>query len=277
MSRKKKFPKDVMRVLKETSRTFFIPINLLKKDLKQSVSTAYLVYRAIDEIEDHENIPNETKTTILLQLSELFKEPFTEAEYFEIIAPIQEQLPEVSVRLVDWLEACPETAQPILRETGSEMAYGMGKWAEKNWDVQTKEDLDDYTYYVAGIVGVFLSKIWDWSYGYDADFDLAIGFGRGLQAVNILRNEEEDMDERGVSFVPEGWTRADLFAYADKNLAKADAYIDTLTERSTILFCKLPLAFAHKSLAAMKEGREKMNRQEVEETVTEVQNEVDKQ
>src|SRR5699024_1956957 len=100
--------------------------------------------------------------------------------------------------------------------------------------------------------------------------------GRGLQAVNILRNEEEDMDERGVSFVPEGWTRADLFAYADKNLAKADAYIDTLTERSTILFCKLPLAFAHKSLAAMKEGREKMNRQEVEETVTEVQNEVDK-
>ena len=74
MPRKKKFPKDVMRVLKETSRTFFIPINLLKKDLKQAVSTAYLVYRAIDEIEDHETIPNETKTTILLQLSELFKE-----------------------------------------------------------------------------------------------------------------------------------------------------------------------------------------------------------
>ena len=278
MLKKNKFPKDVMRVLKETSRTFYIPIKLLKKDLKEAVSTAYLVYRAIDEIEDHEDIPNEVISTILMQLSELFKQPFTEEEYFAIIAPIKDQLPEVSVRLVDWIEACPETAQPIVRETGSEMAYGMSIWAEKNWDVRTKEDLDDYTYYVAGIVGVLLSKLWNWSYGYDGDkdFELSIGFGRGLQAVNILRNEEEDLDERGVSFVPDGWTRADLFAYAEENLAKADLYMETLTEKSTIVFCKLPLAFAHKSLDAMKEGREKMNRQEVEETVKEVTAEVDK-
>jgi farnesyl-diphosphate farnesyltransferase len=272
----KNFPKDVMRVLKETSRTFMIPISLLKKDLKQAVSTAYLVYRGIDEIEDHETIPNETKTVILKQISELFKQPFTEEEYFAIIDPIKDELPEVSIRVVDWLEACPESAQPLVRETGSEMAYGMAKWAEKNWDVQTKEDLDEYTYYVAGIVGILLSKLWDWSYGYDWDKDLALGFGRGLQAVNILRNQEEDLDERGVSFVPNDWTRDDLFVYAETNLAKADAYIETLNERSTILFCRLPLEFAHKSLDAMKHGREKMNRQEVEETVTRVQDEVDK-
>ena len=102
------------------------------------------------------------------------------------------------------------------------------------------------------------------------------GFGQGLQVVNILRNEDEDMEERGVDFVPTGWTRADLFAYADENLAKADAYIETLTEKSTILFCKLPLAFAHKSLEAMKEGREKMSRTEVLKTVKEVQDEVNK-
>ena len=84
MTKQKKFPKDVKRVLKETSRTFVIPISLLKKDLRQAVSTAYLVYRAIDEIEDHENIPNDMKTTILLQLSELFKKPFTEKKYFEM-------------------------------------------------------------------------------------------------------------------------------------------------------------------------------------------------
>lgn len=277
MLKKNKFPKDVMRVLKETSRTFYIPIKLLKKDLKEAVSTAYLVYRAIDEIEDHEDIPNDVISTILMQLSELFKHPFTEEEYFAIIAPIKDQLPEVSVRLVDWIEACPETAQPIVRETGSEMAYGMSKWADKNWDVRTKEDLDDYTYYVAGIVGVLLSKLWNWSYGYDGDkdFELSIGFGRGLQAVNILRNEEEDLDERGVSFVPDGWTRTDLFAYAEENLAKADLYMETLTDKSTIVFCKLPLAFAHKSLDAMKEGREKMNREEVEETVRQVTSEVE--
>lgn len=273
MTSNQNFPKDVMRVLKETSRTFYIPINFLKTDLKQAVATAYLVYRAIDEIEDHPTLSNEIKTDILLRLSELFQQPFTETEYFEIINPVKSELPEVSVRLKDWVDACPKTAQPIIMETAVEMAYGMGIWAEKNWDVQTKEDLDDYTYYVAGIVGVVLSKLWHWSYGQKTDLDLAIGFGRGLQAVNILRNQEEDMAERGVSFVPNGWTRADLFAYADENLAKADRYIETLTERTTVLFCKLPLAFAHKSLKAMKEGREKMSRAEVEATVREVQKE----
>ncbi|WP_373471257.1 squalene/phytoene synthase family protein [Carnobacterium alterfunditum] len=273
--KKEKYPKDAMRVLKETSRTFYIPINFLKADLKYSVSSAYLVLRAIDEIEDHENISNETKFDLLMQLSELFKRPFTQEEYLEIIAPVKEQLPEVSIRLYEWIQACPEGSGSLMMETASEMAFGMAKWANKNWQIHTKEDLDDYTYYVAGCVGVYLSKLWNWSYGQDLNEELAIGFGRGLQAVNILRNQKEDSEERGVSFTPDGWTREQLFAYADENLAEANAYIETLDEKSTVLFCRLPLAFAHKSLAAMKKGQKKMSRAEVEQTVAEVQLEVD--
>lgn len=163
----------------------------------------------------------------------------------------------------------------MMMEISNEMAFGMAKWAKKNWQVQTKEDLDDYTYYVAGVVGVYLSKLWHWSYGQETDLDLAIGFGRGLQAVNILRNQKEDSEERGVSFVPDGWSRDDLFAYAEDNLKKADAYIATLSEKSTVMFCRLPLEFAHKSLKAMKKGQEKMSRAEVEQTVNEVKMEVD--
>lgn len=272
---KEKYPKDAMRVLKETSRTFYIPITFLKADLKYSVASAYLVLRAIDEIEDHESIQNTTKFDLLMQLSELFKRPFTQEEYFDIIAPVKEQLPEVSIRLVDWIQACPEGSRSLMMETASEMAFGMAKWAKENWQVHTKEDLDDYTYYVAGCVGVYLSKLWDWSYGQETNEELAIGFGRGLQIVNILRNQKEDKEERGVSFVPDDWSRDQLFAYADENLAQADAYIETLNEKSTILFCRLPLAFAHKSLAAMKKGEKKMSRAEVEQTVKEVQKEVD--
>ena len=272
---KEKYPKDAMRVLKETSRTFYIPITFLKADLKYSVASAYLVLRAIDEIEDHESIQNTTKFDILMQLSELFKRPFTQEEYFDIIAPVKEQLPEVSIRLVDWIQACPEDSRSLMMETASEMAFGMAKWAKENWQVHTKEDLDDYTYYVAGCVGVYLSKLWNWSYGQETNEELAIGFGRGLQIVNILRNQKEDKEERGVSFVPDDWSRDQLFAYADENLAQADAYIETLNEKSTILFCRLPLAFAHKSLAAMKKGEKKMSRAEVEQTVKEVQKEVD--
>lgn len=265
------FPKDAMRMLKETSRTFYIPITFLQKELKYSVASAYLVFRAIDEIEDHEEIDNEVKYTILMQVSDLFKKPFNNEEYLQIVEPVKDYLPEVSLRLEEWLLACPDAVLPILRNAAHEMAYGMAKWSKANWNIRTREDLDEYTYYVAGLVGVMLSELWS-HYGEEkTDRELAIGYGRGLQAVNILRNQKEDLDERGVSFVPDGWKREDLFVYAEENLAKADEYMKSLRKKSIILFCRLPLALAQKTLHALKEGREKISRAEVEQTVEEVQ------
>lgn len=265
------FPKDAMRILKETSRTFYIPITFLQKELKYSVASAYLVFRAIDEIEDHEELDKDIKSTILMQVSDLCKHPFDNEEYFRILGPTKDKMPEVTLRLEEWLQACPTDTLPIVMNSAREMAFGMAKWAKANWDIHTREDLDDYTYYVAGLVGVMLSDLWE-HYGEEkTDRELAIGYGRGLQAVNILRNEKEDMNERGVSFVPDGWNRADLFDYADENLAKADEYMKSLNKKSILLFCRLPLALAHKTLQAMKNGREKISRAEVEQTVEEVQ------
>ena len=41
---------DFLRVLKDTSRTFFIPIVRLPQRLQEAVGSAYLCMRAIDEI-----------------------------------------------------------------------------------------------------------------------------------------------------------------------------------------------------------------------------------
>lgn len=268
----KTLQKDTMRVLKETSRTFYIPITFLDKELKLTVAAAYLAMRAIDEIEDHEDVSNETKHDVLLKVADLLLAPqFDIEEYVSVLAPIQDKMPEVTLRLADWIEVCPAEARAIVTSATSEMAGGMAKWALANWQVHTREDLDDYTYYVAGLVGVMLSELWEWSAGIKTDRELAIGYGRGLQAVNILRNEQEDLDERGVSFVPDNWSRTELFAYAEENLAKADLYMQDITKRSIKLFCRLPLALAHKTLQAMREGREKVSRAEVEATVEEIQ------
>ncbi|HLR23816.1 MAG TPA: phytoene/squalene synthase family protein [Pseudogracilibacillus sp.] len=265
------FPKEAKKMLKETSRTFYIPIMFLKKDVRSAVASAYLVFRAIDEIEDDEQLDNQLKYEMLSEISELFKHPFDQQRYMQILGDTASQLPEVATRLKEWIDFCPPEALPILMESASEMAYGMAKWSKLNWQIETKEDLDEYTYYVAGLVGTMLSDIWE-LYGEEkTDRALAIGYGRGLQAVNILRNEDEDYEERGVSFMPKGWTRDDLFVYAKDNLAKADLYMESLTKKSIILFCRLPLALAHKTLKAMEEGREKITREEVEKTVKEVQ------
>ena len=269
LTQQKELYKEAMAVLKATSRTFFIPITFLDKELKTTVATAYLCMRAIDEIEDHEELPKQIKTDLLNATSKLLLKPFDNEAYLKLVEPYADQLPEVSLRLADWLSLCPDEIRDTVAASTSEMAEGMAKWAAKGWIVKTKEDLDEYTYYVAGLVGTMLSDIWRWGAGIETDRELAIGYGRGLQAVNILRNQEEDK-ERGVSFVPEGWTRDDLFKYAQENLAKADEYNKSIPKRSVLMFCKIPLALAHKTLEAMLKGHEKMTRKEVEQTVEEV-------
>lgn len=265
--------KEAMDMLKKTSRTFYIPITFLDPTLKKAVASAYLCMRAIDEIEDHEALGLQEKQQLLLATSKMLLTDFDTKEYEQLVAPFKEMLPEVSLRLGDWLAICPTDLVGKVKESTGEMAEGMAKWVEKNWQVKTKEDLDEYTYYVAGLVGVMLSDLWKWSADIDTDRELAVAYGRGLQAVNILRNKDED-SERGVQFFPEGWTRADMFDYAEGNLAKADEYIKSIDRRSIVLFCKLPLALARKTLKALKSGKEKMTRAEVEATVEEVQAEV---
>ena len=264
--------KDAMEVLKATSRTFYIPITFLKKDLKDAVAVAYLAMRAIDEIEDHEELPNDAKHDLLIKVSQLLLEENVDHQtYSALVEPYAEVLPDVTLRLPDWLLLAPAGSKYYVQAATSEMAAGMAKWAKANWNIETREDLDDYTYYVAGLVGVMLSDLWKWHDGIETNRELAIGYGRGLQAVNILRNQHEDMDIRGVTFLPDGWTQDELFEYANENLALADEYMKNINKRTILLFCRLPLAIAHKTLKALKDGREKISRAEVEETVLEVQ------
>lgn len=268
MSEETRMNKEAMKMLKETSRTFYIPINLLGSTLKKTVGSAYLCMRAIDEIEDHETLNAEVKERLLRSTSELLKqETFNETLYTELIEPYKESLPEVTVRLGDWISVCPKEIVGKVKESTAIMANGMADWVRKDWVIKTTEDLNDYTYYVAGLVGVMLSDIWYWYDGTETDHDLAIGYGRGLQAVNILRNQHEDYAERGVRFIPDGWDRDDMFDYADENLERADDYMKDIKNKKILLFCKIPLALAKKTLKAMKDGREKISRTEVEEIV----------
>ncbi|ASN03536.1 squalene/phytoene synthase family protein [Virgibacillus necropolis] len=264
--------KEAMHILKLTSRTFYIPISLLKPNLKETVGSAYLCMRAIDEIEDHEMLKPETKQHLLQTISNLLKSEFDNNAYLELIAPYKSLLPEVTKRLGDWIAFCPEEIVGKIMDSTSIMAAGMAKWVERDWQIKSKEDLDDYTYYVAGLVGVMLSDIWYWYDGTETDRDLAIAYGRGLQTVNILRNQQEDK-ERGVSFIPDDWATNDLFQYTEQNLQLADEYMKDIKTRNILLFCRIPLALAKRTLKALKGGREKISRNEVETIVDEITNE----
>lgn len=270
MGNKATLEKEAMKMLKETSRTFYIPITMLGSTLRKTVGSAYLCMRAIDEIEDHETLDAEIKERLLRSTGELLASEFDDESYRKLIQPYEEILPEVTLRLGDWLAVCPDGILEKVKESTRIMAIGMADWVKKDWYIQTVEDLNDYTYYVAGLVGVMLSDIWKWYDGTETDPDLAIGYGRGLQAVNILRNQHEDFAERGVRFIPEGWDRDDMFNFAWNNLELADEYMKDIKTRRIALFCKVPLALAKRTLETMEKGEEKLTRTEVEAIVDEI-------
>lgn len=268
----KELLKKATKVLKATSRTFFIPINGLPSPLKETIMSAYLCMRAIDEIEDDQKLAAETKITLLMEISAILKGDNIRANLINLFQPYKDRLQDVSLDLADWIDVCPPAIKNTILNYTAKMSYGMAKWVEKNWVIQNKEDLDEYTYYVAGLVGELLSDIWFWHNKTKTDKAEAVAFGRGLQAVNIVRNREEDL-QRGVNFFPESWEKSDMIAYAKANLQMADRYIQDLKTGPIYTFCVIPLRLAHATLEAIEMGKEKISRTEVLSIVTKVKRE----
>jgi farnesyl-diphosphate farnesyltransferase len=260
---------DAMIMLEKTSRTFYIPISRLVQGLREAVASAYLCMRAIDEIEDHNELMDQTKIELLKGISKAMRSPQINHELEKLFAPYSDILPPVSKQLHDWLVLCPPSiAQTVYRYIAM-MSEQMADWVQAKWKIQTEDDLDSYTYSVAGMVGEMLSDLWLWHDGTKSDSMKAIAFGRGLQAVNIIRNREEDLN-RGVDFFPDGWGFEEMLQYTNRNLQLADAYLAELKPGPALEFCQLPLALAHATVNLIASGGNKLTRANVLEIVSRV-------
>lgn len=237
--------RDALQILKETSRTFYIPISIMPSGLQEAVASAYLCMRAIDEIEDHPTLENHTKGILLQSISQTLQagvDGFAVDAFSMGFKGYEDSLPEVSVRIREWAILAPESIAPRIWDATAAMADRMAYWSQINWQIKNEYDLDRYTFGVAGAVGLLLSDLWSWYDGTTTNRMEAIAFGRGLQAVNILRNNSEDLT-RGVNFFPEGWNHQDLQQYARRHLALADSYTNSLPPGPALQFCQIPLAF----------------------------------
>ncbi|PZO22167.1 MAG: phytoene/squalene synthase family protein [Leptolyngbya foveolarum] len=256
---------SALSLLKATSRTFFIPISLLPTGLQEAVAAAYLCMRAIDQIEDNADMEPALKAQLLRQVSLNLQAGTADSTPDDFVRGLETTglaLEEVTLRIGEWSLLAPATIAPRIWDATAAMADRMAYWAERNWLIENEQDLDCYSFSVAGAVGLMLSDLWAWHDGTETNRSHAIGFGRGLQSINILRNHAEDMT-RGVDFYPVGWTDADMQRYAKRNLALADAYIAALPKGPALTFCEIPLALANGTLAAIAQGKEKLSRSDV--------------
>jgi farnesyl-diphosphate farnesyltransferase len=252
-------------MLKQTSRTFYISIVRLPPQIREAVMSSYLSLRAIDEIEDHPHLDKQTKINLLNALSvELRQEPSQATlGWPPIFRRHFEELAEVTNRLDEWLALSPRGVARTIHLATAVMARRMAYWVDNEWLISSKRDLDRYTFSVAGAVGVLLSDLWTWYDGTPSRKRDAIGYGRGLQAVNILRNRSEDL-KRGVDFFPRGWDRQDFVCYAKTNLSRGDAYVDGFPLGGPAHeFCGGPQALAYATLEALEQGESKLSRSAV--------------
>jgi farnesyl-diphosphate farnesyltransferase len=248
------------QALLETSRTFYLPIVRLPSNLREAVTASYLCLRAIDEIEDHIGLTSDKKSVLLQTISTACAARDLCA--LERAVNTREDLASVTKRMVEWIQLAPSAVAPWILQVSGRMAERMDHWARLRWRISTRNDLDSYTFDVAGSIGVLLTDLWYWHDRTVANKLHAVGFGRGLQAVNILRNRTDDL-ARGVDFFPIGWNQDSICLYAQSNLSLASNYVDSLSVGPARDFCQLPLDLAYATLQALQRGEEKLSRSAV--------------
>jgi farnesyl-diphosphate farnesyltransferase len=223
--------------------------------------SSYLALRAIDEIEDHVQLDKRIKIGLLCAISNEFqKRPSNSANRLAtLLNRYESRLPQVTNRLQEWIDLAPPSVASRICEATAAMAQRMIYWVRTDWQILVQRDLDNYTFSVAGSVGLLLSDLWLWDNGTQTSRRDAIAFGRGLQAVNILRNRPEDL-ARGIDFFPDGWVEEDLVLYARRNLGRANSYVDSLPFGPIKEFCIAPLTLAYATLNALACGEHKLSR-----------------
>jgi farnesyl-diphosphate farnesyltransferase len=238
-------------LLVRTSRTFAVAIPLLPDGLRAEVGIAYLLFRIADTLEDGELWSVHQRAQALADYASLLSRepcafdwltdpPTMNADYVELLARVQE--------VIAALGLMSPKRREIVIEHVVRTTRGMREWTLRGHNVRTLEDLQQYCYVVAGIVGELLTHLWAAKRETDL-IALAPAFGEGLQLVNILKDRATDK-AAGRNLLPAAVPIADVFMAARRDLNAADRYLEALegADKGIIAFCTLPVRLARATL-----------------------------
>ncbi|XP_059314269.1 squalene synthase [Lycium ferocissimum] len=178
-------------MLHKVSRSFALVIQQLPVQLRDAVCIFYLVLRALDTVEDDTSIPTDVKVPILIS----FHQHVYDREWHfscgtKEYKVLMDQFRHVSTAFLELGKHYQQAIEDITMKMGA----GMAKFICK--EVETTDDYDEYCHYVAGLVGLGLSKLFHASGKEDLASDsLSNSMGLFLQKTNIIRDYLEDINE----------------------------------------------------------------------------------
>jgi farnesyl-diphosphate farnesyltransferase len=205
---------SVPALLRSVSRSFYLSIRLLPAPLRKPIAVGYLLARASDTLADTACLSTDERRDLLEIWSGAIEGRLAASAATARIAgsfrpgqhePGERELIEALPQCMAWLEELPSADRADVRTVLRHIAYGQSLDIER-FDahsppraLDTPEQLDEYTYLVAGCVGEFWT---DLCFRHVPDFarlprhemlELGRGYGKGLQLVNILRDAGADL------------------------------------------------------------------------------------
>jgi farnesyl-diphosphate farnesyltransferase len=321
-------------LLKQVSRSFYLTLRVLPGAIRPQIGLAYLMARASDTIADTEVVPVSMRLNALEALRERFQgkstAPLNLAEFAfcakssraevssnnpvtlsagdahsssdaerALLERIEEALSLVNQFSQDDQQRIRQVLETITSGQSLDLSRFAGATQRHIVALQSDEELDDYTYRVAGCVGEFWTRICRAHLFPKAAVDEAalLGngnrFGKGLQLTNILRDLPSDLAQ-GRCYIPAGRLREiklppeallhpatmpafrplyqGYLAQAEAHLAAGWTYTNTLPRgcARVRLACAWPILIGMRTLRRLRETnvldasrRIKISRQEV--------------
>ncbi len=222
--------RQLWRILKQVSRSFYLTLRVLPAAIRQQMGLAYLLARATDTIADTHLVSIDRRRAALGQLSAAIRAAaeggdHTETDFGELAAaqPVPAGRGSSGERVL--LESVGNALRALLTLEPSDrrsirsvldtitggqdldlIRFGSAS-ADRIHALDTDEELDDYTFRVAGCVGEFWTKMCrahlfpgiHWCE--DLMLSQGIRFGKGLQLVNVLRDIPGDL-RQGRCYIP---------------------------------------------------------------------------
>lgn len=256
-------------ILRDVSRSFYLTLRALPAGMREATSVGYLLARASDTIADCGG-PRLERQALL----EDFRTLIVGGEipgFFGQAAQVSHETgvkPGEAVlmgRLEDvflWWQSLPPREREAVRDVVSTIVSGQlwdlerfpeGQVVTLDW----AEEVEEYCYRVAGSVGEFWTEV---GFGNDENFanksqddmkSLGRNYGKGLQLINILRDEAEDR-KRGRCYLP--GEREKWLARARGFLEDGLTYSRAVRGRRARMATVLPALIGLKTIALLEEA-----------------------
>jgi farnesyl-diphosphate farnesyltransferase len=211
-------------LLASVSRSFYLSIRVLPRKLRAPIGLAYLLARASDTIADSAEVPVELRLQHLAAFARMVRsgkpDGLAELQHDIHTAHQGETVLLCNLdRCLQWLGQLDNKDRGEIVNVLEKIIHGQTLDLERFGSgglvvaLQTAEELDEYTYLVAGCVGEFWTRLCLNHLPNCATLGLAelrrLGaeYGKGLQLVNILRDFPEDL-RNGRCYLPETELRA---------------------------------------------------------------------